>query len=102
MEQVFKMKVKDKIQELKDFKAKIMYDVQTKNLKAQHKELEQKHPHSEDEKANKEFNDIFKNNRVLQELLERIQRKQASTKHNIYRYVSLHSSLSWIYLTNLQ
>uniref|UniRef100_A0A8D0N4I0 Septin n=1 Tax=Sus scrofa TaxID=9823 RepID=A0A8D0N4I0_PIG len=54
MEQVFEMKVKEKVQKLKDSEAELQrrHEQMKKNLEAQHKELEEKRRQFEDEKAN--------------------------------------------------
>ncbi|MBN3274499.1 SEPT7 protein, partial [Polyodon spathula] len=54
MEQVFDMKVKEKIQKLKDSEAELQrrHEQMKKNLEAQHKELEEKRRQYEDEKMN--------------------------------------------------
>ncbi|XP_048449326.1 septin-7 isoform X2 [Rhincodon typus] len=54
MEQVFEMKVKEKIQKLKDSEAELQrrHEQMKKNLEAQHKELEEKRRQFEDEKQN--------------------------------------------------
>ncbi|MGH0124533.1 UNVERIFIED_CONTAM: hypothetical protein FKN15_074131 [Acipenser sinensis] len=54
MEQVFDMKVKEKIQKLKDSEAELQrrHEQMKKNLEAQHKELEEKRRQYEDEKVN--------------------------------------------------
>uniref|UniRef100_A0AAY4ESG5 Septin n=1 Tax=Denticeps clupeoides TaxID=299321 RepID=A0AAY4ESG5_9TELE len=54
MEQVFEMKVKEKIQKLKDSEAELQrrHEQMKKNLEAQHKELEEKRRQFEEEKAN--------------------------------------------------
>uniref|UniRef100_A0A8V0Z8E7 Septin-7 n=2 Tax=Gallus gallus TaxID=9031 RepID=A0A8V0Z8E7_CHICK len=53
MEQVFEMKVKEKVQKLKDSEAELQrrHEQMKKNLEAQHKELEEKRRQFEDEKA---------------------------------------------------
>ncbi|XP_061101374.1 septin 7b [Conger conger] len=53
MEQVFEMKVKEKIQKLKDSEAELQrrHEQMKKNLEAQHKELEEKRRQFEDERA---------------------------------------------------
>ncbi|XP_023569138.1 septin-7 [Octodon degus] len=54
MEQVFEMKVKEKVQKLKDSEAELQrrHEQMKKNLEAQHKELEEKRRQFEEEKAN--------------------------------------------------
>uniref|UniRef100_A0A8C7PPW1 Septin n=2 Tax=Oncorhynchus TaxID=8016 RepID=A0A8C7PPW1_ONCMY len=54
MEQVFEMKVKEKIQKLKDSELELQrrHEQMKKNLEAQHKELEEKRRQLEDEKHN--------------------------------------------------
>ncbi|KAM3822124.1 septin-7 isoform 2-T2 [Vipera latastei] len=54
MEQVFEMKVKEKVQKLKDSEAELQrrHEQMKKNLEAQHKELEEKRRQFEDEKSN--------------------------------------------------
>ncbi|KAL4646861.1 septin-7-like isoform X2 [Arapaima gigas] len=54
MEQVFEMKVKEKVQKLKDSEAELQrrHEQMKKNLEAQHKELEEKRCQFEEEKAN--------------------------------------------------
>ncbi|XP_048057835.1 septin 7a isoform X2 [Megalobrama amblycephala] len=54
MEQVFEMKVKEKIQKLKDSEAELQrrHEQMKKNLEAQHKELEEKRRQFEEEKVN--------------------------------------------------
>ncbi|XP_038566537.1 septin 7b isoform X2 [Micropterus salmoides] len=54
MEQVFEMKVKEKVQKLKDSEAELQrrHEQMKKNLEAQHKELEEKRRVFEDERAN--------------------------------------------------
>uniref|UniRef100_A0A5F8GQL6 Uncharacterized protein n=1 Tax=Monodelphis domestica TaxID=13616 RepID=A0A5F8GQL6_MONDO len=54
MEQVFELKVKEKVQKLKDLEAKLQWhhEQMKKNLEAQHKELEEKRRQFEDDKAN--------------------------------------------------
>uniref|UniRef100_A0A3B3SCW6 Septin n=1 Tax=Paramormyrops kingsleyae TaxID=1676925 RepID=A0A3B3SCW6_9TELE len=54
MEQVFEMKVKEKIQKLKDSEAELQrrHEHMKKNLEAQHKELEEKRRQYEEEKVN--------------------------------------------------
>uniref|UniRef100_A0A4W3IUL5 Septin n=1 Tax=Callorhinchus milii TaxID=7868 RepID=A0A4W3IUL5_CALMI len=54
MEQVFEMKVKEKVQKLKDSEAELQrrHEQMKKNLEAQHKELEEKRRQFEDEKQN--------------------------------------------------
>ncbi|XP_023658464.2 septin 7b isoform X1 [Paramormyrops kingsleyae] len=54
MEQVFEMKVKEKIQKLKDSEAELQrrHEQMKKNLEAQHKELEEKRRQLEEDKAN--------------------------------------------------
>ncbi|XP_063564120.1 septin-7-like [Gorilla gorilla gorilla] len=54
MEQVFEMKVKEKVQKLNDSEAELQrrHEQMKKNLEAQHKELEEKRRQFEDEKAN--------------------------------------------------
>lgn len=54
MEQVFEMKVKEKVQKLKDSEAELQrrHEQMKKNLEAQHKELEEKRRQFEDEKVN--------------------------------------------------
>uniref|UniRef100_A0A665V9H1 Septin n=1 Tax=Echeneis naucrates TaxID=173247 RepID=A0A665V9H1_ECHNA len=53
MEQVFEMKVKEKLQKLKDSEAELKrrHEQMKKNLEAQHKELEEKRHQHEEEKA---------------------------------------------------
>ncbi|KTG35494.1 hypothetical protein cypCar_00043427 [Cyprinus carpio] len=53
MEQVFEMKVKEKIQKLKDSEAELQrrHEQMRKNLEAQHKELEEKRRQLEEEKV---------------------------------------------------
>ncbi|KAG5856650.1 hypothetical protein ANANG_G00010160 [Anguilla anguilla] len=53
MEQVFEMKVKEKIQKLKDSEAELQrrHEQMKKNLEAQHKELEEKRRQFEDDRA---------------------------------------------------
>ncbi|KAM9307044.1 septin-7-like isoform 1-T1 [Pholidichthys leucotaenia] len=53
MEQVFEMKVKEKLQKLKDSEAELQrrHEQMKKNLEAQHKELEEKRRQHEEEKA---------------------------------------------------
>uniref|UniRef100_A0A4W3JC98 Septin n=1 Tax=Callorhinchus milii TaxID=7868 RepID=A0A4W3JC98_CALMI len=53
MEQVFEMKVKEKVQKLKDSEAELQrrHEQMKKNLEAQHKELEEKRRQFEDEKS---------------------------------------------------
>ncbi|CAL8363249.1 unnamed protein product [Arctogadus glacialis] len=53
MEQVFEMKVKEKIQKLKDSEAELQrrHEQMKRNLEAQHRELEEKKRQHEDEKA---------------------------------------------------
>ncbi|CAJ0938761.1 unnamed protein product, partial [Ranitomeya imitator] len=54
MEQVFEMKVKEKVQKLKDSEAELQrrHEQMKKNLEAQHKELEEKRRQFEEEKIN--------------------------------------------------
>uniref|UniRef100_A0A667X7S3 Septin n=1 Tax=Myripristis murdjan TaxID=586833 RepID=A0A667X7S3_9TELE len=54
MEQVFEMKVKEKVQKLKDSEAELQrrHEQMKKNLEAQHKELEEKRRQFEEERAN--------------------------------------------------
>uniref|UniRef100_A0A7N8X253 Septin n=1 Tax=Mastacembelus armatus TaxID=205130 RepID=A0A7N8X253_9TELE len=54
MEQVFEMKVKEKVQKLKDSEAELQrrHEQMKKNLEAQHKELEEKRRVFEEERAN--------------------------------------------------
>ncbi|EGV97543.1 Septin-7 [Cricetulus griseus] len=54
MEQVFEMKVKEKVQKLKDSEAELQrrHEQMKKNLEAQHKELEENCRQFEEEKAN--------------------------------------------------
>ncbi|XP_075902983.1 septin 7b isoform X1 [Nelusetta ayraudi] len=54
MEQVFEMKVKEKVQKLKDSEAELQrrHEQMKKNLEAQHKELEEKRRMFEEERAN--------------------------------------------------
>uniref|UniRef100_A0A8C2WFL1 Septin n=1 Tax=Cyclopterus lumpus TaxID=8103 RepID=A0A8C2WFL1_CYCLU len=54
MEQVFEMKVKEKVQKLKDSEAELQrrHEQMKKNLEAQHRELEEKRRVFEDERAN--------------------------------------------------
>uniref|UniRef100_A0A8C9TTB2 Septin n=1 Tax=Scleropages formosus TaxID=113540 RepID=A0A8C9TTB2_SCLFO len=54
MEQVFEMKVKEKVQKLKDSEAELQrrHEQMKKNLEAQHKELEEKRRQFEEDKAN--------------------------------------------------
>ncbi|KAL6050993.1 hypothetical protein STEG23_036654 [Scotinomys teguina] len=54
MEQVFEMKIKEKVQKLKDSEAEFQrrHEQMKKNLEAQHKELEEKRRQFEEEKAN--------------------------------------------------
>ncbi|XP_048881160.1 septin 7b [Brienomyrus brachyistius] len=54
MEQVFEMKVKEKIQKLKDSEAELQrrHEQMKKNLEAQHKELEEKRRQLEEDKSN--------------------------------------------------
>ncbi|KAG9475954.1 hypothetical protein GDO78_002824 [Eleutherodactylus coqui] len=54
MEQVFEMKVKEKVQKLKDSEAELQrrHEQMKKNLEAQHKELEEKRRQFEEEKMN--------------------------------------------------
>eukprot|EP00073_Rattus_norvegicus_P041314 XP_008770563.1 PREDICTED: septin-7-like [Rattus norvegicus] len=54
MEQVFEMKVKEKVQKLKDSEAELQrrHEQMKMNLEAQHKELEEKRRQFEEEKAN--------------------------------------------------
>ncbi|KAI4871781.1 hypothetical protein NFI96_014710, partial [Prochilodus magdalenae] len=54
MEQVFEMKVKEKLQKLKDSEAELQrrHEQMKKNLEAQHKELEEKRRQFEEEKSN--------------------------------------------------
>uniref|UniRef100_A0A8C5PEX2 Septin n=1 Tax=Leptobrachium leishanense TaxID=445787 RepID=A0A8C5PEX2_9ANUR len=54
MEQVFEMKVKEKVQKLKDSEAELQrrHEQMKKNLEAQHKELEEKRRQFEEEKVN--------------------------------------------------
>ncbi|KAI3358769.1 hypothetical protein L3Q82_014733, partial [Scortum barcoo] len=54
MEQVFEMKVKEKLQKLRDSEAELQrrHEQMKKNLEAQHKELEEKRRQHEEEKAN--------------------------------------------------
>ncbi|XP_075050549.1 septin-7-like isoform X1 [Mixophyes fleayi] len=54
MEQVFEMKVKEKVQKLKDSEAELQrrHEQMKKNLEAQHKELEEKRRQFEEEKLN--------------------------------------------------
>ncbi|KPP74956.1 septin 7-like [Scleropages formosus] len=61
MEQVFEMKVKEKIQKLKDSEAELQrrHEQMKKNLEAQHKELEEKRRQFEEEKVNWEAQQRF-------------------------------------------
>uniref|UniRef100_A0AAY4AS03 Septin n=1 Tax=Denticeps clupeoides TaxID=299321 RepID=A0AAY4AS03_9TELE len=54
MEQVFEMKVKEKVQKLKDSEAELQrrHEQMKKNLEAQHKELEEKRRQFEEDRAN--------------------------------------------------
>ncbi|MEQ2280197.1 Septin-7 [Ameca splendens] len=54
MEQVFEMKVKEKVQKLKDSEAELQrrHEQMKKNLEAQHKELEEKRRVFEEERSN--------------------------------------------------
>ncbi|CAL8287968.1 unnamed protein product [Merluccius merluccius] len=54
MEQVFEMKVKEKVQKLKDSEAELQrrHEQMKRNLEAQHKELEEKRRLFEDERSN--------------------------------------------------
>ncbi|KAF3839595.1 hypothetical protein F7725_018312 [Dissostichus mawsoni] len=58
MEQVFEMKVKEKVQKLKDSEAELQrrHEQMKKNLEAQHRELEDKRRVFEDERSNWEAN----------------------------------------------
>lgn len=53
MEQVFEMKVKEKLQKLRDSEAELQrrHEQMKKNLEAQHRELEEKRRQHEEEKA---------------------------------------------------
>ncbi|KAM6900055.1 septin-7-like [Xenentodon cancila] len=53
MEQVFEMKVKEKLQKLRDSEAELQrrHEQMRKNLEVQHKELEEKRRQHEEEKA---------------------------------------------------
>uniref|UniRef100_A0A8C8FEI7 Septin n=1 Tax=Oncorhynchus tshawytscha TaxID=74940 RepID=A0A8C8FEI7_ONCTS len=66
MEQVFEMKVKEKIQKLKDSEAELSrrHDQMKKNLEAQHKELEEKRRQFEDDRANWETNQRLEQQRL--------------------------------------
>uniref|UniRef100_A0A673A9S0 Septin n=1 Tax=Sphaeramia orbicularis TaxID=375764 RepID=A0A673A9S0_9TELE len=59
MEQVFEMKVKEKLQKLKDSEVELQrrHEQMKKNLEAQHKELEEKRRQHEEEKASWEAHD---------------------------------------------
>uniref|UniRef100_A0A8C7VH41 Septin n=1 Tax=Oncorhynchus mykiss TaxID=8022 RepID=A0A8C7VH41_ONCMY len=66
MEQVFEMKVKEKIQKLKDSEAELSrrHEQMKKNLEAQHKELEEKRRQFEDDRANWETNQRLEQQRL--------------------------------------
>ncbi|CDQ58031.1 unnamed protein product [Oncorhynchus mykiss] len=66
MEQVFEMKVKEKIQKLKDSEAELSrrHEQMKKNLEAQHKELEEKRRQFEDDRANWEANQRLEQQRL--------------------------------------
>ncbi|XP_045064635.1 septin-7-like isoform X1 [Coregonus clupeaformis] len=66
MEQVFEMKVKEKIQKLKDSEAELSrrHEQMKKNLEAQHKELEEKRRQFEDDRANWETNQRLEQQRM--------------------------------------
>ncbi|TRY56871.1 hypothetical protein DNTS_013960 [Danionella cerebrum] len=51
MEQVFEMKVKEKVQKLKDSEAERRHEQMKKNLEAQHKELEERRRQFEEERS---------------------------------------------------
>uniref|UniRef100_A0A4W4EAI3 Septin n=1 Tax=Electrophorus electricus TaxID=8005 RepID=A0A4W4EAI3_ELEEL len=61
MEQVFEMKVKEKVQKLRDSEAELQrrHEQMKKNLEAQHKELEEKRRQFEEERANWESQQRF-------------------------------------------
>ncbi|KAI2652592.1 Septin-7 [Labeo rohita] len=77
MEQVFEMKVKEKIQKLRDSEGELQrrHEQMKKNLEAQHKELEEKRRQFEEEKASWE---------AQQRMLEQ-QKLDASRYANIYK-----------------
>ncbi|XP_070293566.1 septin-7 isoform X1 [Salvelinus sp. IW2-2015] len=66
MEQVFEMKVKEKIQKLRDSEAELSrrHEQMKKNLEAQHKELEEKRRQFEDDRANWEANQRLEQQRL--------------------------------------
>ncbi|XP_038832327.1 septin-7-like isoform X1 [Salvelinus namaycush] len=66
MEQVFEMKVKEKIQKLRDSEAELSrrHEQMKKNLEAQHKELEEKRRQFEDDRANWETNQRLEQQRL--------------------------------------
>uniref|UniRef100_A0A4W5ND48 Septin n=1 Tax=Hucho hucho TaxID=62062 RepID=A0A4W5ND48_9TELE len=66
MEQVFEMKVKEKIQKLKDSEAELSrrHEQMKKNLEAQHKEVEEKRRQFEDDRANWEANQRLEQQRL--------------------------------------
>uniref|UniRef100_A0A3Q4HIF6 Septin n=1 Tax=Neolamprologus brichardi TaxID=32507 RepID=A0A3Q4HIF6_NEOBR len=72
MEQVFEMKVKEKVQKLKDSEAELQrrHEQMKKNLDAQHKELEDKRRVFEEERANWETQQ-----RLQQQTLEKNKKK---------------------------
>ncbi|XP_054353047.1 septin-7-like [Pongo pygmaeus] len=85
MEQVFEMKVKEKVQKLKDSEAELQrhHEQMKKNLEAQHKELEEKRRQFEDEKSNWEAQQRILEQQNLREPWKRTRRKGRSFKPSI-------------------
>uniref|UniRef100_A0AAQ4PE73 Septin n=1 Tax=Gasterosteus aculeatus aculeatus TaxID=481459 RepID=A0AAQ4PE73_GASAC len=84
MEQVFEMKVKEKVQKLKDSEAELQrrHEQMKKNLEAQHRELEEKRRVFEDERANWETQQRLEQQKVEASRNETCQQRNSEIKTN--------------------
>ena len=108
VEQVFEIKVKEKVQKLKDSEAELQryHEQMKKNLEAQNKELEEKHRQFAHKKANWEAQQCILEQQNASRTLERKKKGKifkSSTDHQLHiscQYANLDISVCWIRLTN--